>query len=206
MRTVCGIIAAAMCCVATFVRAEDIVGFVVGDSPATRIAIYGDNIADAGKYFDWMVSDKAVIGYGEIATDQVPELGDDEIGEWVKEYLAENYAENHNLSQSNYANAFTEKFGTDIGAAFTAETGKIAADGTKLCVYHDYIAGTDPLDVTSRFTVKIEMADGKPHVIPDPNLGAARKYTVKGKEKLDDAEWADVAENHRFFKVTVEMP
>ena len=42
-------------------------------------------------------------------------------------------------------------------------------------------------------------------VTPDPDLGAARKYTVKGKEKLDDAEWAEAAENHRFFKVTVEM-
>ena len=33
-----------------------------------------------------------------------------------------------------------------------------------------------------------------PQVTPDPDLGAARKYTVKGKEKLDDAEWADAAE------------
>ena len=35
---------------------------------------------------------------------------------------------------------------------------------------------------------------------------AARRYAVNGKEKLDDAEWEDVAENNRFFKVTVEMP
>ena len=51
-----------------------------------------------------------------------------------------------------------------------------------------------------------EMNGDTPQVTPDPDLGAARKYTVKGKEKLDDAEWADAAANHRFFKVTVEMP
>ena len=45
-----------------------------------------------------------------------------------------------------------------------------------------------------------------PQVTPDPDLGAARKCTVKGKEKPDDAEWAEAAEKQRFFKVTVEMP
>ena len=51
-----------------------------------------------------------------------------------------------------------------------------------------------------------EMNGDMPQVTPDHDLGAAWKYTVKGKEKLDDAEWTDAAEGHRFFKVTVEMP
>ena len=258
MRIGCGIIAAAVCCGVISASADDAECFVEGDSAATRIAIYGDNVADAGEYFvwevsakaivgydveaeyepayeigdafaesesdavrilvfgdeiadsgeyfDWMVSDKTVIGFGEIAADTVPELSVDDIDEWVGEYLAENYAEKYNLSQYRYAKAFTEKFGADLAAAFKAETGKTAADGTKLCVYHDYIAGTDPLDLNSRFTAKIEMKGAAPQVTPDPDLGSARKYTVKGKENLDDAEWADAAENHRFFKVTVEMP
>ena len=194
------------------VEAEDEPTYEIGDafveceSDAVRILVFGDQIADAGEYFDWMVSDKSVIGYGEIVADDVPELSENEIAEWVSGYLAENYAEKHNLSRNEYVNAFTEKFGSDLVAAFKAETGKTAADGTKLCVYHDYIAGTDPLDVNSRFIAKIEMNGDKPVVTPDPDLGAARKNTVKGKEKLDDAEWTEAAENHRFFKVTVEMP
>jgi hypothetical protein len=56
----------------------------------------------------------------------------------------------------------------------------------------------------------IEMVEGVPFVWPEPNLGKERrKYTIMGKEKLNDPEWEDftpeekIPEGIRFFKVKV---
>ena len=80
-----------------------------------------------------------------------------------------------------------------------------------LQVWQDYVAGTDPTNLTSRFTAKIEMVDGAPVVTWEPDLntnGAIRTYKVYGKETLENGgEWQYPTNSlHRFFKVTIEMP
>lgn len=100
---------------------------------------------------------------------------------------------------------FGTRFWGDAGIAMTFPTGKIAADGRAMTVYDDYVAGTDPMDLSSRFTAKIEIVDGKPIVSYEPDLGAARRYTVYGSDDLKS--WSPISEDparFKFFKVTVE--
>ena len=87
-------------------------------------------------------------------------------------------------------------------------------DGTRLQVWHDYVAGTDPLDPASVFTASITLGtDGTPVVGWSPRLSdeetAKRVYRVFGKARLSDAAWTETDPDHagdyRFFKVTVEM-
>ena len=77
-------------------------------------------------------------------------------------------------------------------------------------IWQDYLAGTDPTDVTSVFKAKITMVDGKPKVEWEPNLnenGVVREYKVFGKENLTDAEWqSPISDQCKFFKVEVSMP
>ena len=49
------------------------------------------------------------------------------------------------------------------------------------------------------------MKDGAPVVTPDPDLGAARVYTVEGAETLSDTFGPTNAAS-RFFRVKVELP
>lgn len=73
--------------------------------------------------------------------------------------------------------------------------------------WQDYVAGTDPTNVTSAFTAS---KDGMSLVTWSPNLnsnGEVRVYTVLGKTNLTDAAWVcPTNAAHRFFKVKVEMP
>ena len=97
-------------------------------------------------------------------------------------------------------------------------TGKCDSAGNPLSVWHDYVAGTDPTNMTSVFSAVIKMQDGKPVVGWSPKLPAAeearRTYTVLGRKELDDANgWIDIStvpeaekDSYRFFKVTVELP
>ena len=110
--------------------------------------------------------------------------------------------------------AFVEKFGSDLSAALLKSTGKKSAAGEDMCVWQDYVAGTDPTDPKSQFTAKIEMVDGEPVVIWSPKLSdaeaAKRVYTTYGKKTLEVVEpWTPVempAQGRwRFFKVGVEM-
>ena len=52
------------------------------------------------------------------------------------------------------------------------------------------------------------MVDGAPVVTPSPDLKDERVYKVLGKTALEDAcEWQSPAKpEHRFFKISVEMP
>ena len=52
------------------------------------------------------------------------------------------------------------------------------------------------------------MVDGAPVVMPSPDLKGARVYKVSGRTALDDAEgWqCPATANHRFFKISVELP
>ena len=96
-------------------------------------------------------------------------------------------------------------------AAAKATSGKTDCSGNALQVWQDYVAGTDPINLMSRFTAKIEMIGGAPVVTWEPDLntnGVIRTYKVYGKETLDGGgEWQYPTNSlHRFFKVTVEMP
>ena len=96
-------------------------------------------------------------------------------------------------------------------SAAKAASGKKDYAGNALQVWQDYVAGTDPTNLSSRFTAKIEMVDGEPIVTWDPDLntnGIIRIYKVYGRETLDGGgEWQYPTNSlHRFFKVTVEMP
>ncbi len=99
---------------------------------------------------------------------------------------------------------------TDYETAGNAASGKMQG-GRALQVWQDYVAGTDPTNLESRFTAKIEMVDGTPVVTWEPDLntnGVIRTYKVYGKETLEcGGEWQYPTNSlHRFFKVTVEMP
>lgn len=93
---------------------------------------------------------------------------------------------------------------------------KTDASGAAQPVWHDYVAGTDPTDATSRFTASVALEDGKPVVTWTPALNGEgvregeRIYRVWGKSDLGDAAWSEVAPGgeagYRFFRVTVEMP
>ena len=96
-------------------------------------------------------------------------------------------------------------------AAAKAANGKKDFSGNVLQVWQDYVAGTDPTNLASRFTANIEMVDGVPIVTWEPDLntnGIIRTYKVYGKETLEDGcEWQYPTNSlHRFFKVSVEMP
>ena len=84
--------------------------------------------------------------------------------------------------------------------------------GMATSVWQEWVAGPDPTNAASVFTVKIEMRDGLPVLMWEPDLNengakSERLYKVYGKESLSDAEWVYPTNSlHRFFKVTVEMP
>ena len=82
-----------------------------------------------------------------------------------------------------------------------------AANGRQT-VEECYVAGLDPEDSAAAFEARIEMVDGAPVVTPSPDLKDERVYKVLGKTSLEDVgEWQyPTKPEHRFFKVTVEMP
>ena len=95
-------------------------------------------------------------------------------------------------------------------SAVTNTTGKTDMGGKPMYVWQDYVAGTDPTNMDSRFTAAISMSNDVPYITWSPNLntnGIVRNYTVLGKTNLTDTvEWAPTNSAHRFFKVKVEMP
>ncbi len=108
--------------------------------------------------------------------------------------------------------AFVEMFGSDFTKALTKTTGKRDGAGNEMCVWQDYVAGTDPTDPDDVFKASITYVDGEPLISWTPELpaeqAALRKYTIYGKVRLSDEVWAVVdgdASNYNFYKVTVEM-
>ena len=99
---------------------------------------------------------------------------------------------------------------SDFESAAKQSIGKQSGNGRTWQVWQDYVAGTDPTNVTSAFTASIEMKDGMPLVTWSPTLnsnGEVRVYTVMGKENLTDAVWQSPTNStHRFFKVKVALP
>ena len=80
-------------------------------------------------------------------------------------------------------------------------------------VWECYLAGISPTNETAQFSAKVEFRDGRPVVVPDPNLGDDREYTYFAKKSLLDDEWTPLEElpdilggEWRFFCVGVAMP
>lgn len=113
------------------------------------------------------------------------------------------------------ATEFEKKFGTNWAGALTQTTGKKNGVGVDMKVWEDFVAGTDPTDVNSKFSACIEMVGGKPVVTWTPALNGAgvksgvRLYKTYGATTLGGV-WDEVADGHEaaynFFRVSVEMP
>ena len=109
--------------------------------------------------------------------------------------------------------AFESKFGLDFTKALSMKTGKKGGAGNDMCVWQDYVAGTDPTKPEDKFTASITVVEGKVTVSYTPELDddrkALRKYTTWGKKSLLDTDWTVVQEGqeaeYNFFKVSVEM-
>ncbi|MBQ6136231.1 MAG: Ig-like domain-containing protein, partial [Kiritimatiellae bacterium] len=106
----------------------------------------------------------------------------------------------------------------DYLRAMTNETGKAFADGRRVTLLDEFVAGTDPTDPDDVLYATIAIEDGTVYVgwVPDLNAdGKARRvYKVWGKREIQDGSWSaeplsaeeiDGGE-YRFFRVTVEMP
>ena len=95
--------------------------------------------------------------------------------------------------------------------AYEAAAKATAANGRNK-VWECYVAGISPTNETAQLTAKIEIKDGEPVVTwePDLNAGGAtmRTYKVYGSETLENGgDWQYPARpQHKFFKVSVEMP
>lgn len=145
--------------------------------------------------------------------DKIVDITVEEIEDWVVYTLAPKYKK-LSESKADYRRRFEETFGNDYAAAFYKETGKIGMDGSKLRVWHDYVAGTDPLNITSQFEATITFdVQGIPQIdyqpkFDDPDEAAKRIYTRYGKRNLKDAAWSIIngdEADYNFFKVTVKM-
>ena len=108
---------------------------------------------------------------------------------------------------------FRALFGSNLSLALRRLSGKKGPDGRELYVWEDYVAGTDPTDSGSVFAVTIAFEGGKPIIGWSPELpqdeANLRKYTIFGKERLSDCEWAEVTDGNEhkysFFRATVKM-
>jgi len=142
-----------------------------------------------------------------------PVLTDQQVISWVASELAVEFAK-PGESIVGYLSRFEAKFGSDISEAFFKETGKSGPSGEPLYVWHDFVAGTDPLDENSKFTAIIRFDDsGNVKVEYSPVLDATktekRIYSTYGKNSLDEADWfvvpSGAENNYKFFKVSVEL-
>jgi len=152
----------------------------------------------------------ALFAKWEKVIDVLPE----EIEEWVGYTLAPKFKKPGETATA-YRKRFETTFGDDYATAFFAETGKIGMDGTRLQVWQDYVAGTDPTDLDDKFTASITMVGEVPVISHTPELtaeqAALRTYKTFGKKQLKD-EWTDLTDasgetlkEYNFFKVTVQM-
>lgn len=111
--------------------------------------------------------------------------------------------------------ALLKTYGGDYELAANAKTGKRSAGAKEMCVWEDYVAGTDPTKSNDVLKAYIHVdAKGKisisySPVFTDEESRAMRKYTTMGKRCLSNGNWSEVPEGkeseYNFFKVKVEM-
>lgn len=93
----------------------------------------------------------------------------------------------------------------EYGGDYT-EASKGDFDKDALSAWQEYVVGSDPTDRLSAFQAGIEVVDGSPFVSWQPDLGAARKYTVQGRTDFVNDFWNTTNSASRIFRVLVEMP
>ena len=106
---------------------------------------------------------------------------------------------------------FREQFGDDLASALRMNTGKRTSSGEMMCVWQDYVAGTDPTDTKDVFKAFISFTNGMPCINWTPDLNAngatVRTYTIEGRESLSHGTWEHPTNStHRFFRVKVDVP
>ena len=80
------------------------------------------------------------------------------------------------------------------------------SDGDGMSDWEEYVAGSNPSDPGSKFTLNISMENGTPELQPTPYLGGQREYIIEGKENLADKDWVSpIKPSHRFFRAKVNM-
>jgi len=114
------------------------------------------------------------------------------------------------------------KFGTDMTVILWLESGKQDGTGKNLILYDEYLAGTDPADVRSKFLMTIAVSNSVPQLSWSPALNGlhpnglpkrdgSRLYRVYGAKTLEEGFSTDpiskeAEAEYNFFKVTVDMP
>ena len=102
----------------------------------------------------------------------------------------------------------------DGPSALRLRSGKVDGVGRQMCVWEDYIGGTNPLETNDVFHAVIAIENGEAKISWSPELppteAAKRVYTVYGKAELSDDDWTPIPDGadksaYRFFKVGVEM-
>lgn len=80
------------------------------------------------------------------------------------------------------------------------------SDGDGMTDWEEYVAGSNPADPGSKFTLDIKVENDEPVVQPSPYLGDQRSYVIEGKVNLTDPTWAPADYNkHRFFRAKVNL-
>jgi hypothetical protein len=99
--------------------------------------------------------------------------------------------------------AWLEGYGlVAAGGADPEAAAQTDSDGDGHLAWQEYVAGTEPTDPASVFTVHIALSSGAAQVSWVPDLRSDRVYAVEGKSSLD-ALWAPTNAASRFFRVKV---
>lgn len=107
---------------------------------------------------------------------------------------------------------FLAAFGGNYEAAAKGK----AANG--MSGWECYVVGVPPTDADAGLKTLMEIRNGQPSLIPDPDLNeggtkAERVYNVQGRKSLDGGTWEEApgldgwrGKDWRFFRITVKMP
>lgn len=88
---------------------------------------------------------------------------------------------------SEWKDNYIARFGNDFTNSLMQATGKTDAYGNALYVWQDYVAGTDPLNLSDSLTAWISVTNEIPYVSWTPDLSSAtpaREYKVYGLKTL----------------------
>lgn len=97
-----------------------------------------------------------------------------------------------------------------VPAGSSAEVYEAAANsippGKNEPAWKDYVAGTDPLNSNSLFTItSISISNETPSFTWNPDLGSERRYIPEGVSSMDSTNWNANNVSNRFFRIRIEM-
>jgi hypothetical protein len=98
-----------------------------------------------------------------------------------------------------------DDYGLVIGEDYEA-AGYADSDGDGYVAWEEYVAGTVPTNIVSRFLSNITMVNGLLTIEWMPDLGGERTYTIFGKTNLVDSAWMTPTNaSTRFFRIGIDM-